>query len=201
MAPGVAAFLSILALIILQLTGWFSRLPRELGLSSGNELLGWLLAASVASVVEIPVSSAATLHLGVLWLLGAFLRLMREVPSPSRWSVGAALFFFGFAFFIAGELTAIDPAWAFFPLQPFCLAFLTGITLLIAPRLDLRLSILTGGMLAGIIFSALSPLSPSGGIRVGSAAHWDMLWLSLIALTAFHRLLSWAGRKGSQAKL
>ena len=83
MAPGVAAFLSILALIILQLTGWFSRLPRELGLSSGNELLGWLLAASVASVVEIPVSSAATLHLGVLWLLVAFLRLMREVPSPS----------------------------------------------------------------------------------------------------------------------
>lgn len=194
-APGVAAFLSILALITLWVTGWFSRLPRDLGLSSGNELLGWLLAASVSSVVEITVSPTVTLHVGVLWLFFAFLRLMREVPSSSRLSVGTALLFFGFAFFIAGELSEFDPAWVLFPLQRFCLAFLIGLTLLVAPRLDLRLSILTGGMLTGIILSSLSPLSSTGGIRIGSAVHWDMLWISMIALTALHHVLSWAERK------
>lgn len=195
MVPGVAAFLSILALITLWVTGWFSRLPRNLGLSSGNELLGWLLAASVSSVVEIPVSSAVSLHMGVLWLLFAFLRLMQQVPPSSRWSVGASLFFFGFAFFIAGELTLFDPAWVLFPLQHFCLAFLIGLTLLVTPRLNQRLSILTGGMLTGILLSAMSPLSSSGGIRVGSAAHWDMLWVSMIALAAVHHVLLWAERK------
>ncbi|MEW9032913.1 MAG: hypothetical protein AB2404_09360, partial [Planifilum fimeticola] len=92
-------------------------------------------------------------------------------------------------------LSAFDPAWVLFPLQRFCLAFLIGLTLLVTPRLDLRLSILTGGMLTGIILSSLSPLSSIGGIRIGSAVHWDMLWISMIALTALHHVLSWAERK------
>lgn len=195
MSPGVPAFLSILALITLWVTGWFSRLPRDLGLSSDNELFGWLLAASVSSIVEIPISPIVTLHLGVLWLLCAFLRLVQKVPSAARFSVGAALFFFGFTFFFAGELTIFDPAWVLFPLQRFCLVFLVGLTLLVTPRLEWRLAILTGGMLLGTILAAFSPLSSSGGIRIGSAIHWDMLWLSLIALTSIHYLLSWAERK------
>jgi len=193
-SPGVPAFLSILALITLRMTGWFSRLPRDVGLSSDNELFGWLLAASVSSVVVLPISPAATLHMGFLWLLCAFLRLMHKVPPAARISSGVALFFFGFALFIAGELSALDPSWALFPFQHFCLA-LFGLTLLITPRLDRRLVILMGGILLGIVLSVMSPVSLSGGIRIGSALYWDMLWVSMIALTSLHYVLLWAERK------
>lgn len=195
MSPGVPAFLSILALITLRMTGWFSRLPRDVGLSSDNELFGWLLAASVSSVVVLPISPAATLHMEFLWLLCAFLRLMHKVPPAARISSGVALFFFGFALFIAGELSALDPSWALFPLQHFCLALLVGLTLLITPRLDRRLVILMGGILLGIVLSVMSPVSLSGGIRIGSALYWDMLWVSMIALTSLHYVLLWAERK------
>lgn len=195
MSPGVPAFLSILALITLWLTGWFSRLPRDLGLTSGNELFGWLLSASVCSVVEIPISPAATLHLGVLWLLCAFLRLMQKVPSPARYSSGVALFFFGFTLYFAGELMVFDPAWIQFSLQHFSLALLIGLTLLVTPRLERRLVVLTGGMFLGMILSAVSFLSANGVFRIGSAVGWDLLWLSLIALTSIHYFLLWVERK------
>ena len=195
MTPGIVAFLSILALIILWVTGWFPRLPRDAGLSSGNEFFGWLLAASVSSVVEISITPAMTLHAGVLWLLSAFLRLVQRVSKADRLSVGAAILFFGFNFFIAGEMTIIDPAWVLFPLQHFCLAFLVGFTLLVTPRLNRRLAILTGGMFLGILLSSASHPSLSGEIGIGSPVYWDMSWISMIALTSLHYFLSWAERR------
>jgi hypothetical protein len=72
---------------------------------------------------------------------------------------------------------------------------LIGLTLLVTPRLERRLVVLTGGMFLGMILSAVSFLSANGVLRIGSAVGWDLLWLSLIALTSIHYFLLWVERK------
>lgn len=197
MIPGTISILLYVIMVVLLITGWWSRVLALLSMHRMPAIV-WLTIWFTASWLTLSPHQRVQINLGFGLVLFVACYCWGKTPLHHRPMLFATIVLTGSMCYFIREMVIIDPALLMLPAS----SLQAGIVLLLAGTsftgIWPRLALLTGGLSGGYLLSLFRHLHDIPTWHFGDLRFFDMFWscfMMLLIMESVTRGLMWAGQR------